>query len=91
MHRGIWTRILRRWVFRLQPSPRSLRKREEQSGVRTRRPLVRPHLENLEDRTLPAPTSMAAGHSWETLPARLSSGAGYRLRERGRCVKAMVD
>src|SRR5579885_1399546 len=52
MHRGIWTRILRQWVYRLRSPKRPTRKGRGQGTVRIGRQMVRPQLEGLEERTL---------------------------------------
>src|SRR5579875_2953718 len=49
MKRVIWSRFLRQWFT--SPRAAGARKAKKQSA----RALIRPRLENLEDRTLPAP------------------------------------
>jgi hypothetical protein len=57
MHRSIWTRILRQWVFGATTSPERKRRAKRPSlalraSSASRRAQVRPQLEGLEDRTL---------------------------------------
>jgi hypothetical protein len=54
MHRGIWTRLLRRLLAPTQggAGTNRLARNGRSKGLRTARPSVRPQLEGLEDRTL---------------------------------------